>query len=71
METIRKLPIRTRLPGVAWAIDGLVTLFSVSSSFYFNVAPHPTAHIAQQAPNPTKQTRQANVIELLEMFRAF
>jgi hypothetical protein len=66
---ISTIPVRTRLPAVAWAIAGLASLYSVSSSFIFHVAP--PASIAQQTANPIKQTQQANVLELLELFHAF
>jgi hypothetical protein len=72
MYKIGTLPVRTRLPTLAWALAGLVTLFSMVSSLMqttrvFNGA----MPIMEQATKPEKEAHRASVMELLEMFRAF
>jgi hypothetical protein len=72
MHTIRKLPVRTRLPGSAWAFAGIVALFSILASVaHINVAPGP-ASVADHM-NSARDAHQASasLTDLLKVFRVF
>ena len=58
---VGSLPIRTRLPLEAWALAGLVALFSlVSSLLHMSVAGHARPSI-EQATDQLKPSQQARV----------
>jgi hypothetical protein len=66
MQTIRKLPIRTRLPPMAWAFAGIVTLFSlVASIVHTNVTPD------RSVPVVARDAHRASLTDILEIFRVF
>lgn len=68
METIRKLPVRTRLPGIAWAVAGLMTLFSlVASAAHINVAPDRSILVVKQM----KDANRASLSDVIEILRVF
>jgi hypothetical protein len=56
------VPVKTRLPLTAWVFAGLVTLFSMVSSFV-HVAPtsNPTQSLSEQATVPVKEAHKASV----------
>jgi hypothetical protein len=62
MITIGSLPVKTRLPGAAWVLAGLVTLFSL---IQVNVESEHATPIAEQA-----KATYASVADLLGVFRA-
>jgi hypothetical protein len=53
------LPVRTRLPLAAWAVAGLVTLFSIVSSLMH--IPHHAVPSAEQGIEQSKGAHQAKV----------
>jgi hypothetical protein len=56
------LPVRTRLPVAAWAVAGVVTLFSLISTLLH--MPVPSQHAmpqAEQVTQPQAQFRQAKL----------
>ena len=56
METIRKLPIKTRLPVMAWALAGITTLFSLAASLaHLDDAPDRSVTFAQHINAATDQ----------------
>ncbi len=58
---VESLPIRTRLPIEAWALAGLVALFSlVSSLVHMSDADH-TRPSLEQATDQVKSAQQARV----------
>jgi len=61
MFRIGSLPVRTRLPLEAWALAGLVALFSlVSSLLHMSVADHAQPSI-EQAIDQVKSSQHARV----------
>jgi hypothetical protein len=59
MTKITGIPVKTRLPLMAWMLAGLITLFStVSSLLHFAPAENQTQLLLGQAP---VQVRQASV----------
>jgi hypothetical protein len=61
MFRIGSLPVKTRLPLEAWALAGLVALFSlVSSLTHLSVADH-TRPSLEQATDQVKPSQQARV----------
>jgi len=66
METILKLPIRTRLPAPAWALAGIVTFFSLVTSVANTfVAPVHSVPVAENT-NSATDANHASLIDLLE-----
>jgi hypothetical protein len=58
---VGSLPVRTRLPLEAWALAGLVALFSlVSSLLHMSVADHSRPSL-EQATDQLKSSQQARV----------
>lgn len=58
---VGSLPVRTRLPLEAWALAGLVALFSlVSSLLHMSAADHARPSI-EQATDQLKSSQQARV----------
>ena len=58
---VGSLPVRTRLPLEAWALAGLVALFSlVSSLLHMSVADHARPSL-EQATDQLKPSQQARV----------
>jgi len=56
------LPVKTRLPVAAWAVAGVVTLFSLISTLLH--VPVPSQHAlpqAEQGAQPQAQFRQAKI----------
>jgi hypothetical protein len=69
METVRKLPIRTRLPVAAWALAGVVTLFSlVTSVSNIHVAPDRPGPVARDI-NSATDAHHASLTDVLELSR--
>jgi hypothetical protein len=62
-KIVGDLPVKTRLPFAAWALAGLVTLFSLVTSVTHLSAP------IMQATRPAK-AYYASVTDLLNLFRA-
>lgn len=61
MLTIPKtLPVKTRLPLAAWAVAGLVTLFSLMSTLVH--APHNALPSVQQAAQANHSVMAASVV---------
>jgi hypothetical protein len=58
------LPVKTRLPFVAWALAGLVTIFSLVTSFEI-----PTFNHAEQA-NTSATGQYASITDLLKVLAA-
>jgi hypothetical protein len=54
------VPVKTRLPLMAWVVAGLVTLFSMVSSLV-HIAPNQTQSLSEQAAVPVKEAHQASV----------
>ena len=62
MVTIASVPVKTRLPLTAWALAGVVTLFSlVSSLVHIAPASNHLQALSEQAPVPAKEFHQASV----------
>ena len=60
-KTVGTLPVKTRLPSVAWAFAGLVTLFSIANSL---------AHVSSSIVEAAKPTtaHYASMSDLLHVF---
>lgn len=54
------IPVKTRLPVTAWVLAGLITLFSMVSSFV-HVAPPSPQVLSEQATTPIQEAHQASV----------
>jgi hypothetical protein len=59
------LPVKTRLPFAAWALAGLVTIFSLVTSFVT-----PTFNHAEQASTSATGTQYASITDLLKVLAA-
>jgi hypothetical protein len=59
------LPVKTRLPFAAWALAGLVTIFSTLTSFV-----NPTSNHADQASTSATEVQYASVTDLLKLLSA-
>ena len=58
------LPVKTRVPAIAWVVAGLLTLFSMVSSLQQFIASGGATTMAEQA-------QHASVTELFGFLRAF
>ena len=59
------LPVKTRLPFAAWALAGLVAIFSLITSLVT-----PTFNDAEQAGTPAQEAHYASVTDLLKVLSA-
>ena len=59
------LPVKTRLPFAAWALAGLVTIFSLVTSFVT-----PTFNYAEQASTSVTGVQYAFITDLLKVLAA-
>ena len=59
------LPVKTRLPFVAWALAGLVTIFSLVTSFEIPTFNHP-----EQASTSATGAQYASITDLLKVLAA-
>ena len=59
------LPVKTRLPFAAWALAGLVTIFSLVTSFEI-----PTFNHAEQADTSATGAQYAFITDLLKVLAA-
>jgi hypothetical protein len=58
---VEGLPVKTRLPLEAWALAGLVTLFSLVCSLTHGSLTHQSKPSVEQAIDLAKPTHQARV----------
>jgi hypothetical protein len=58
---VGSLPVRTRLPLEAWALAGLVALFSLVSSIAHMSVTDPARPSLEQATDQVKPSQQARV----------
>lgn len=61
IKMIAGIPVKTRLPLMAWLLAGVVTLFSMASSLMHNAAASNPQLSAEQTTVPAKITKQASV----------
>ena len=61
VRIVENLPVKTRLPLEAWALAGLVTLFSLGCSLAHVPLTHQTKPSVEQAIELAKPTHQARV----------
>lgn len=61
MIKIGGLPVKTRVPGTAWIIAGLLTLLSIVSSAVQDIPPSERAIAASAQPSQGKDAHQASV----------
>jgi hypothetical protein len=59
------LPVKTRLPFAAWALAGLVTIFSLVTLFV-----SPTFNYAEQASTSITGAQYASITDLLKVLAA-
>ena len=64
-KIVGTLPVKTRLPFAAWALAGLVTIFSLMTSFVI-----PTFNHAEQASTSAPEAQFASVTVLLKVLSA-
>jgi hypothetical protein len=60
-KIVEKLPVKTRLPVEAWALAGIVTLFSLVCSLAHIPLTHHTTPSVEQANEYAKPSHRARV----------
>jgi hypothetical protein len=69
METLRRLPFKTRLPAMAWALAGLVTIFSmVASLVHTDVVPQRSVPVSEHTNSATDRASLTDALDMLRVF---